>query len=595
MITRGFKGIVLTTFLISGLSASALPGQIIGGTVRDSASAEPVSGAVVMLMDASREMVARTITSAAGEFRLRGERAAVLRITRIGYRPHEQPIEPTAGTALSIRVVALGASLRPVAVSTQPVCPARSDQQEALSIWASATDAMLAMTVASTDSSQSGSVLQLLYNRLLRNDGTVRGQTTRRVLTANASPIRADRAPKEFVDSGYVLRRGDVLTYYAPDPEILLDSTFAATHCLSIRTDARAHRGEVGVAFTPTSVRRFIPEIEGVLWLTRSPMALRSLTFEYRGVEQAIMDVNAGGRLDFETLSNGVPVIRSWSLRSPRLDFRPLFRTIDGRTIREGEIAAVAALYETGGMIIGGQLTDGTVLTVPLATLGGRVLNPRTGDPVYNARVTLDSTDQVAMTDYFGQFSFENVLPGPYTIRARDSVMIFSAKLDTTDQFVLDTTVRQIVRRNATMGVEARIGHVVPIEMRMPWRDKVYGCTVAGSSGPEMRFIVMGLVVNQRDEPIANAKVQLKWADPSRDSRLETEMETTSDAGGGFIVCGLPAEVDLSARVVSRIGTDHRGTMRVPRMNYDGQGRPRSSVIRTLRLVVSQSGSAGRP
>lgn len=52
-------------------------------------------------------------------------------------------------------------------------------------------------------------------------------------------------------------------------------------------------------------------------------MALRSLTFEYQGVDRAITEVRAGGRLDFETMSNGVPIIRSWSVRSPKLGYRP--------------------------------------------------------------------------------------------------------------------------------------------------------------------------------------------------------------------------------------------------------------------------------
>ena len=74
-------------------------------------------------------------------------------------------------------------------------------------------------------------------------------QSTQRVVTGNTAPIRADRDPEDFVEEGYVVQRGEVMTYHGPDPEVLLDSSFAATHCLSIRRDERGHPGEVGVVF----------------------------------------------------------------------------------------------------------------------------------------------------------------------------------------------------------------------------------------------------------------------------------------------------------------------------------------------------------
>jgi hypothetical protein len=442
------------------------------------------------------------------------------------------------------------------------------------------------MTVASSEASQGGAVNQLLYNRLLDNAGRrIVRQSTQRVVTENASPIRAGRDPDEFVASGYVLRNGDVTSWYGPDPEVLLDSTFAATHCLSIQSDSRAHPGEVGVAFTPTSDRAFIPDIAGVLWLTRSPMALKSLTFEYRGVDRSILDMRAGGRLDFETLSNGVPIIRSWTVRSPRVGYQRAGRYVNRRWVVDTVRAVVLEIHETGGLITGGRLTDGTVLTAPLATLGGRVLQVRTGDPSPGARVTLDSTDRVAFADRDGQFSFEEVLPGPYVIRARDSVVIHSATVDSTGQVVPDTAMQQIVRRTATMAVEARIGHVVPIDLRMPWRDVVGGCTAA--SGPELRFVVLGVVVTPNDQPIPNARVSLRWADTVRGSTVETEMEGVTDEGGGFLLCGLPAEVPLATRVAVATGVDFRGTTRVKRVDYDAQGRPRrGGSLRTMKVVV---------
>ena len=587
MVRRGIERILALALFLSSALPDVLGAQVIGGVVRDSGTSAPVSGAVVFLLDSNRQPLSRTLTSSSGAFRLRVEGSAVLRVLRIGYTPYEQRIDGTAGTSLTIVLVPLDNTLRPVTVHTQPVCPARRDQGEALAIWASATDGMLAMTVAATEVSQGGAVTQLLYNRLVDEPaGRIVRQSTQRVVTENASPIRADRDPDDFVASGYVLQKGDVTSWYAPDAEVLLDSTFAATHCLSVQNDARAHSGEIGVAFTPTSDRASLADIAGVLWLTRSPMALKSLTFEYRGVDKSILAMRAGGRLDFETLSNGVPIIRAWTLRSPKLGYERVGRFVNRRWVVDSLRTFVEEIHETGGLITGGRLTDGTVLTVPLATLGGRLLNARTGEPAPNARVTLDSTDHVTIADQNGQFSFEGVLPGPYTIRARDSILIYARTADTIGLAAIDRDLHQIVRRTATMAVEARVGHVTPIDLRMPWRDAVEGCTTA--PGPELRFAVLGIVLTPSNEPIPNSRIQLRWADTVRGSMYETEMEGVTDDGGGFFLCGLPAEVPLSTRVSPRTGAIYQGTTKVSRVGDNGGSGRRGGAFRTLRIVVNR-------
>ena len=567
-------------FLIFGQVASA---QDVGGTVRDAATSEPVRGAVVALLGPNREPLARTITSSSGTFRLARTSATTIRVIRIGYSPIEQPLGTPAGP-LSISLTPLGTSLRTVTVLARPVCPARTDQREALAIWSSATDGMLAMLVASTDSSQGGKVIQLLYNRLLTNDGRqVVQQSTQRVITDNASPIRADRDPEEFVEHGYVVRRGDVTTYYGPDPEILLDSSFAATHCLSIRTDARAHPGEVGVAFVPTRERDSIPDISGVLWLTRAPMALKSLTFEYRGVDQAIVDVRAGGRLDFETMSNGVPIIRSWDVRSPKLFYRRAGRLVNGQWVL-GDRAFAGELNETGGLIAAGQLVDGTHLATPLATLGGRVLNARTTEIVPGATVTIDSTDQVTMTDSRGQFSFEQLLPGPYTVRVSDSVAVYAVKVDSAQNLVPDTTIiQQVVRRVATTNVEARLGHVSPVDLRLPWRDRVGGC--GGAESVERRYTVLGVVITPDSIPVPDAHVRLSWADTSRGSTVETIVEAVADFAGVFFVCGIPG-TRLTTRVITTSGRVSDGTATL--QSVEAEGKPRDKSLRTIKLIVAR-------
>jgi hypothetical protein len=566
--------------------ATTTGAQLVSGSVHDAVTNAPVSGAVVILSGSSGQQFARTLTSAMGTFRLVQDGATTLRVLRIGYAPVQQAIDPAGATPIVIAMTPLGRTLRPVSVVARPVCPARSDQREALALWSAATDALLAMVVASTESADSGAVVQLLYNRVFTNSGMRGGivywdrlvsLSSHRILTGNAEPIRADREPREFVTEGYVVNNGDITTYHGPDPEVLLDSSFAATHCLSIRQRA----GEVGVAFVPTRERDSIPDIAGVLWMSRQPLALKSLTFEYQGLDRSLRDARAGGQLAFETMTNGLPVIRSWHIRSPKIFYRRNFRVVDGRTVY-GLLPSVAEVHETGGLIATGRLADGTVLTSVLASLGGRVLNGRTGEGVSHATVTLDSTDQKVETDAQGQFSFDMLLAGPYTIRVRDSVTVYNARVDSAGSIVPDATpTQQLVTRTATLGVQARTGQVTPVDLRLPWRATVPGCGPAEEE-VERRFLVMGLVVTEDSQPVSNATLRLSWADSTRNVTGGTDVETMTDQRGEFIICGIAARIRLSTHVLLASGGEHRGTITI--VPDDDPKKP--SIGRTVRITI---------
>ncbi len=260
------------------LGARIAASQQLTGVVRDVVTDAAVPGAVVAVLAADGMTVARTLSSDSGSFRIQRDGASALRVIRIGYLPYERPLHANGEEHLVVAMTPLGTRLRPVAVTSNPICPRRSDQREALATWTAATDALVAMVIASTNQPQTGTVRQILFDRLLDSDGqrTVR-QSSKRVTTANVTPIRADRNAGEFTRAGYVERRESSVVYYAPDPEVLLAPSFAATHCLSIRRDRRRPT-EIGVAFAPVRGRDSIPDISGVLWLSRAPLGSASWT-----------------------------------------------------------------------------------------------------------------------------------------------------------------------------------------------------------------------------------------------------------------------------------------------------------------------------
>lgn len=581
---RRFAALVVP--IAVALTAATAQAQDYTGTVRDSVTGAPVAGAVVMLLDARNEPVARTLTTAAGAFRLRRATATTLRVIRIGYSPFESPVDRLTPGPIAIGLVALGNRLPVVAVETNPVCPERRDSRDALALWSAATDGLYALTVAADSTVEPGTVNQLLFNRRLSDNGRdVLEQKVRIARTGNAAPIRAGRTAADFAENGYVERTATSTVYYAPDPEVLLDSTFATTHCLSLRENDRGHPGEIGVAFTPARGRGAIPDIEGVLWMNRNPLELKSLEFEYRGVDRAIMETNAGGRLDFETLANGMPVIRYWHVRSPQVAYQRVANRQAGAPQLQTEVPMVTARYETGGMIASGMLADGTAWSVPLATLAGRVLNSRTREPVNRAKVSLDSTDYRTRSDEQGQFSFEGVLPGTYVLRVVDSLQVFRMKPDPVLGFVADTGVLQDVWRTAAVEVTARLGHVDPVDLQLPWREPVGGCYRYRAEQP--RFVVTGFVVRRDSTAVPDAQVRITWSDIERGGSVtETNIETRTASDGLFQMCGIPARRQLQATVLARDGRVYHGATSVAEVEFDSGNRRKTGNTRRIRLVV---------
>jgi hypothetical protein len=566
-----------TIFLCLGVAAASSAGaQEISGVVRDSVSGATIRGAVVTVLGANRQQLARGLTSSSGSFRLPLGTGSVVRVIRIGFLPTEIPVD-SSGTRLTIIMRPAGRMIAAVSIVANPLCPRRADQDQALALWSAATDALLAIVVASEDSAHTGLVTQLLFNRRLIND-RVAWQSTRRTVTGNVSPIRADRHPDAFVEEGYVVEREGGFTYYAPDPEVLLDSSFAATHCLSLRTDGPP--GLTGVAFAPTSNRRNRPDIAGTLWLSRAPLALHSLEFLYRGVPQAILDVRAGGRLEFLTPSDDVPIISRWHVRSPRLRG---VRTMDRDNRVRLRYPVAWEVYETGGLIADGELAGGTSWSTPLATLRGRVRNAVADEPVRNARVTLDSTDQAALTDSAGNFYFEHLLPGPHVLRVIDSIQVRGELVNDSGQVVPDTVVMQRVTRSASQSIDVGLAAGGPLVVTLPWRAPVSGC---GPYVNEKRFFVLGTVRTSTGSIAPNVPIQLSWADTLRGTRVETTVEARADSTGGFVMCGIPADEWLATRAVGPTGTVHTGRSRIT--SSDRAPGPVSRTTRALRITIPE-------
>ena len=126
----------------------AAQAQRVRGTLTDSSTHEPVTGAVVSVLDSAGKFLSRTIADDKGQFaaaRLRGART--LHIVRIGYQPVDKPIAD-GDTVVELRLMPIASRLATLTASEGRVCPGKPGTNEALELWEQARSGLLASVVS---------------------------------------------------------------------------------------------------------------------------------------------------------------------------------------------------------------------------------------------------------------------------------------------------------------------------------------------------------------------------------------------------------------------------------------------------------------
>ncbi len=239
---------------------------------------------------------------------------------------------------------------------------------------------------------------------------------TKRDLTSTA-PGMTTRPIAELASRGYFDSGAEEVVMYGPSTDALFDPSFTATHCLSLAPGNSAHLGQVGLAFQPTTNRAALPDIEGILWMDRSPSAVRSLEFSFVGAH-AFANEQSGGRMRFRTAENGIVFIDEW------LFFLPDPSRWDGllgnpRTSRS--IGAAPRLQLKGATILSTEWPDGTRISRPPPLIGGTVVESVTGAPLAGITVRIPGAGYDAPTAANGSFILAPPIAERYLVEAVDT------------------------------------------------------------------------------------------------------------------------------------------------------------------------------
>lgn len=399
-----------------------MPAQTVRGFVRDSTSHEPIAGAVVSALDSNGKAFARVVTDARGHYHLPSFGTQRLQALRIGFRPRTVRVPLSTqdqDVDLDISMTALPRLLDRVVVTDVARCRSSDDQGVALALWQQARAALLANAVARADSADTHTV------RFERTVNPVSGEVTRlafrRMGGHRISPFIAAYPASEFAVRGYMSEDSSGRTFNAPDADVLLDPSFADTHCFGVRSDA-AHQQQVGLSFRPEKDDDEIVDVTGTLWMDTERPALRSLEFAYTSLEPAAIDAHSGGIISFREMRPGVVFIDRWSIRMGLLgvDLHNVPRSPSPLRTRRVEMQ-LTGIHESGGEVVSISWIDGITWTNDLGRIAGRVVETSSHKPVAGVQVLLRLSPDTVTTDSLGHFLFRDLVPGPYVLEATDT------------------------------------------------------------------------------------------------------------------------------------------------------------------------------
>ncbi len=535
------RGLVAIAALALALPAHTLSAQNaeVRGVVRDSATGQPVGGAVVMALDAVGTTLARTITSERGQYRLnRPPGTLLVRAVRLGFRQTTErlPLLNADVMTVDLTLATLPRTLQAVEVNAAQGCPARTDRAEAYALLDQARAGLLATVVARER--QPPRLLVVRYERYLDLDGIeIEKQVVRLDSTRNArTSFNAVQSAIDFVDRGFRAGVPGSYTFYGPDADVLLDERFQRGYCFTLAAADTARQAQVGLRFTPASRRDGRIDIDGTLWIDTTGRSLNEIVFRYIGVEALAEAFNAGGRIGFRTLTNGVPFIDQWSMR--------LVGAPDTMITDAGRSSQVYAVREVGGELARATWPDSQVWNGPQGTISVTAVN-RAGEPARGAVLNLVGTDYRVTTDTNGRATIQHVLPGPYAFVVDDPALApIGLQIPTTRTLTARRSSSSLVRVEVPTAIE-HVGRI---------------CDKPGAPAPKESWL-LARVIDSNGRPATGARWRLSVADGAR-WRVVSDNGVTGSNG----VIALCRSIERLTSVEVAAWRDTRDAVRVQRI-----------------------------
>jgi hypothetical protein len=521
--------------LVALAAASHAEAQRIRGVLTDSATRERVPGGVVILYDSAGHGLARTISAADGQYSIgTGPTTRKLRVMRIGFHPRDVALSAN-DSVVDVALQPIPPLMRAVQSTDSRVCAA-DPGNSAMDLWEQARAGLLASLVSREVSTPRMRVRT--YRRVL--DPVLKRRVADTLEfhdVVEARSFVAARPPWVFAEYGYMRETHAGREFYAPDEAVLLDPTFAETHCLHAIDGEGPRAGEVGIAFDPivTPERDTIVDIAGALWLDRTTFAPHAIEFRYTNLERDSRD--AGGDVSFVLMPNGISMVERWQIRTVTLAFdgppatdRLATREIARRNRRGGNILGY---QQMGGEIASAVWPDGKRWMSNLPHIEGDVVD-LAGTPVRDALVWLGDRRDTVRTDSVGHFQFAPTAPGVYEVYASDSALAGAG-----------------ISRSLPAQAIVLASEGAKLTVRYYPRSDIFPSVCPAKTYRRGTGVLIARVVDSLGAAVPMARIEIESTAPgdapSRPKRPTTRTGVTGD-DGRFIICGAEPDHRLEVR-----------------------------------------------
>jgi hypothetical protein len=446
---------------------------------------------------------------------------------------------------MDFRLIPIASRLATMTASEGRVCPGNAGASEALELWEQARNGLLA-SVVSRESNPPRLHIRTYWRTRDPVRKRVESDSSRtKDIIADRSYVAA-RPAWAFEAEGYMREhRGGEREYFAPDEAVLLDPSFAATHCMHLVGADAAHDNEIGIGFEPADIRSrdTVVDLAGTLWLDRMKPRLRSFDFEYTNLESRAR--GSGGSLTFETMPNGVPMIVRWNIHSAILAVDAEYsngvrHNPPPRSIRNN--VRVLGYQETGGETGFAIWPDGSHWNLGLSKILGVVTDQR-GAVVPRARVWFNGGRDTVVADSEGVFRFPYQFPGNYVLVASDSALA-----------------AQSIGRNIPTRVWLTESRDVPVQLILHPRSEILPLVCPASSYKPGSGVVFARLINADGSAADHARVDVETSARfvvRRDTVVGTDtldqpVRRMGESGddGRFVVCGAGLDRPLRVRGV---------------------------------------------
>jgi len=525
-------------FAVAMLAASRAHSQTLTGRVtRDNV---PVVGALILVVDDKGRTVARTASRDLGEYSVSAAPGTYrVQVLQIGWRPTVAgPFTLVGGGITRANIDATGTRilLDPIIVTDRSECRVRPDSAAAaFVVWDEARKALLAASLTSAEPLTM--TLKRTEQELDRDGGRVNWDSTTIRSGLTLRPF-ASLPPERLARDGYMTADAQSnKTYWGPDADVLLSESFLSSHCIRIVRPSQVGDSArlIGVGFSPSSKRRDVVEVEGVLWLDRASSELRGMDYHYVNTSKIVEKAEPGGHLLFLRLLSGRWIVEQWFIRVPSTATRVIrgeAPTVPGAQRVDTQREELMNIRLTSGQVAEIRRGNDVLWERGRVNVIVQVVDSTTSAPVRGILVRTAESRSAVATDSVGRVRLDRIAPGPLTVRLESPMLESIGRspfmVPVTVSTMNDATI-SIAIPSERVAVASRCG-----ERTLDWGEGMLRGNILGSDSTAKAPVVITWKTSYARLAGGEAVV----AEQRREVQLADD--------GSFEVCGVPRDATVT-------------------------------------------------